>query len=171
MFSLRQFVPQEACLKCVGCCRFSALNSVWSPCLLEEEALELVDKEGIPALSITIDKKILPIAHPDGEGFVCPMLDCKDNKCQIYAARPFECRLYPFLLALRDKKALLTVDLNCPYIQDKINTDEFKEYIQYLTDFLNSPQQLKIIKENPQIIQAYEDVLNVVELKNPDAAL
>lgn len=168
---MKQFVPQEVCLKCLGCCRFKELNSVWSPCLLEEEALELIDKKGIPALSITIDKKIQPIAHPAGEGFICPLLDYKGNKCKIYALRPFECQLYPFLIALRDKKVLLTVDINCPYVQDKINTAAFKEYIRYLEDFLNSPAQLKILKGNPQIIQAYEEVLNVVELKNPNAAV
>lgn len=164
---IRQFVPQEVCLRCQGCCRFSEANSVWAPCLLEEEALELADKEGIPALSIAIDKKIQPVAYPGESGFFCPMLDCDSNKCRIYRQRPFECLLYPFLITLRNKKVLLTVDLNCPYVKDKINSPEFKEYVRYLEDFLNTPAQLQILKDNPQIIQAYEEVLDVVELNNP----
>lgn len=167
---IRQFVPEEVCLKCPGCCRFQEADSVWLPCLLEEEILELVDKKDAPAVSLSLDKRIMPVSLQGKEGFICPFLNIEDNKCKIYPTRPFECQLYPFLLSMRNKKALLTVDLNCPYIQDKLNSLEFKEYTQYLTDLLNSPKQLKILRENPQIIQAYAEVLDIAELKIPDAA-
>ena len=162
---IRQFVPSEACLKCLGCCRFKEADSVWSPCLLDEEVLDLIDKEGIPAASLSIDRMLQLVPNPNGEGFFCPFLKIKDNKCQIYTMRPFECQLYPFLLSMRNKKILLTVDLNCPYAKDKVNTLEFKEYTDYLTVYLNSPACLRILKDNPQILQAYEDVLDVVELQ------
>lgn len=155
---IKQFVPQEFCIKCRGCCRFKEANSVWSPCLLDEEIQELLDKKGIPAASISIDRRLQLIANPDGADFICPFLGSADNQCKIYDIRPFECRLYPFLINLRKKKALLTVDLNCPYAYEKINSREAKEYIIYLTDYLNSPQLLKMFKDNPQIIQAYEEV-------------
>lgn len=164
---IKQFVPEEVCLKCRGCCRFSESNSVWLPCLLDEEIVGLADKKGIPAVSLSLDKRIMPDALEGKEGFVCPLLNIEDNKCTIYNSRPFECQLYPFLLSLRQKKVLLTIDLNCPYIQDKINTQELKEYTRYLTDLLNSSQQLKLLKDNPQIIQAYAEVLDVIELKIP----
>ena len=164
---IEQFVPEEFCLKCFGCCRFSEANSVWLPCLLEEEILELIDRKDLPAISLSLDKRIMPVALHGNDSFICPLLNSADNKCKIYATRPFECQLYPFLLSLRNKKVLLTVDLNCPYVKDKINSAEFKEYAQYLTDFFNSPKQLKVLKDNPQIIQAYAEVLDVVELKDP----
>ena len=162
---IKQFVPSEVCLKCLGCCRFKETDSVWSPCLLDEEVLNLIDKEGIPAASLSIDRILQLVPNPNGEGFFCPFLKIEDNKCQIYAMRPLECQLYPFLISLRHKKVLLTVDLNCPYVKDKLNTPEFKEYTDYLAAYLNSPAQLRILKENPQILQAYEDVLDVVELE------
>ncbi len=162
---IKQFVAEEVCLKCQGCCRFAESNSVWLPCLLEEETLELVDKKDIPGVSLSLDKRLMPVAIEAKEGFFCPFLSIHDNKCKIYSSRPFECQLYPFLLSMRDKKVQLTVDLNCPYIQDKIKSIEFKEYIQYLTETLNSSKQLKILKDNPQLIQAYAEVLDVVELK------
>jgi len=162
---IRQFVPSEVCLKCLGCCRFKEADSVWSPCLLDEEVLNLIDKKGIPAASLSIDRMLQLVPNPNGEGFFCPFLKIEDNKCQIYAMRPLECQLYPFLISLRHKKVLLTVDLNCPYVKDKLNTPEFKEYTDYLAAYLNSPAQLRILKENPQILQAYEDVLDVVELE------
>ncbi len=164
---IKQFVPQEFCIKCRGCCRFKEANSVWSPCLLDEEIQELLDKKGIPAVSISIDRRLRLIANPDGADFICPFLGSADNKCKIYDIRPFECQLYPFLINLRKGKVLLTVDLNCPYVFEKINSQEAKDYIIYLTDYLNSPQVLKMLKDNPQLIQAYEEVREVAEINLP----
>jgi len=165
---IRQFVPQEFCLNCRGCCRFKEANSVWLPCLLEEEILDLIDKPGIPAVSISVEKKIVPVANPSGEGFFCPFLDGVENKCKIYAFRPFECQLYPFLINLRGKKVVLTLDLNCPYIEKSLKSPALKEYTEYLAAYLNSPARIKLLKDNPQVIQAYEEVIDLVELKNPD---
>jgi len=165
---IKQFVPSEVCLRCQGCCRFSEELSVWAPCLLDEEIQDFVDNKDIPAVSLSLDKRIPPVPNPKGEGFICPLLNIDDNKCRIYGLRPFECQLYPFLITLRNKKVLLTVDLNCTYVREKVNTKEFKDYADYLTDFLNSPAQLTLLKDNPHILQAYEEVLDVVELKLPD---
>jgi Fe-S-cluster containining protein len=167
---MKQFVPSEFCLKCQGCCRFRDENSVWAPCLLDEEIVDFADNKDIPAVSVSLDKRLLLIPNPKGEGFICPFLNISDNKCKIYAIRPFECQLYPFLLNLRGKKIILTVDLNCPYVKEKMNTPEFKEYVEYLTAFLNSPDQLEILKDNPHILQAYEEVREIVELNFPDTA-
>ena len=164
---IKQFVPQEFCLKCRGCCRFKEADSIWSPCLLDEEIQELADKEGVPAASISVDRRLQPVANPDGEGFICPFLGSADNQCRIYNLRPFECQLYPFLINLRRDKVLLSVDLNCPYVYEKIGTPLAKEYIIYLTAYLNSPKMLKVLKDNPQIIQAYEEVREIVELNLP----
>lgn len=164
MKMIKQFIPQEVCLKCQGCCRFSQETSLWLPCLLDEEIQDLLGRD-IPPASISIDKKIQLVPHPGGDGFICPFLDITANKCKIYASHFFECQLYPFLIALQGKKVLLTIDLNCLYIREKINTKELKDYTQELVDFLNTPAQLEILKDNPQIIQVYEEVLEVVELK------
>lgn len=165
---IKQFVPEEFCLKCQGCCRFKEDNSVWSPCLLDEEIQALIDRKDLPAVSIFGDRRLHPVAHPAGENFICPFLEVQDNKCKIYPQRPFECQLYPFLLNLRKGKVLLTVDLNCPYVYEKINTPQAQEYIVYLTQLLNTPKMIKLLKENPQIISAYEEVREVAELNLPD---
>ena len=167
---IKQFIPSQVCLKCQGCCRFKEENSVWSPCLLDEEILSLIDKKGIPAAALSIDHRLKLVPSPSQEGFLCPFLGRADNKCQIYHMRPLECQLYPFLLSMRNKKVLLTVDLNCPYAREKINTAEFKEYTVYLAKYMNSSKQLGMLKDNPQILTAYEDVLDVVELKLGDAS-
>lgn len=163
---IKQIVPQEVCLKCRGCCRFKKTDSVWSPCLLDEEIQDLLDKKTPPAC-ISSDKKLLPTPDPQGGAFVCPFLDAEDNKCKIYGFRPFECQLYPFLINLRGGKVILTLDLNCPYVREHLKNDEFRKYTGYLITFLNSSTQLKILKSNPQIIQAYEEVLDIIELDLP----
>jgi len=163
---IKQIIPQEYCLKCKGCCRFREMKSAWSPCLLDEEIQELLDKR-IPPACISSDKRLLPIPNPQEECFICPFLDVKENKCTIYGFRPFECQLYPFLINLRHGKVILTLDLNCPYVTGHLKESDFKKYTEYLIVLLNSPFQLRILKDNPQIIQAYEEVLDIVELELP----
>jgi len=161
---INQFIPQEVCLKCRGCCRFKDADSVWVPCLLDEEMQDLLDKDIPPAL-ISINRRIRPIPDPAQDGFICAFLSPSDNKCKIYESRPLECRLYPFLINLRDNKVYLTIDLNCPYVKENLKTEKFKEYAEYLAAFLNAPKQVRVLKDNPQIIQAYEEVLDILELK------
>lgn len=165
LFRLKQLVPQEFCLKCQGCCRFKEAESVWLPCLLDEEIQNLLDRKEIPSVSISAERRIQPLPNPKAEGFICPFLDAAQNQCKIYDFRPFECQLYPFLISMHGQKILLTVDLNCPYVKDNLNTKEFKEYTGYLANFLNSPKQRAILKDNPQIIQAYAEVLELIELE------
>lgn len=134
---------------------------------MDEEIQQLLDRKDILPACISIDRRLQPIPNPGGADFICPFLDPQGNKCRIYGMRPFECQLYPFLINLRKGKVLLTVDLNCPYVEKTINSSQSKNYIAYLCDFLNSPEQLKLLKDNPQIIQAYEEVREVAELSLP----
>ena len=105
---IKQFVPQEYCLKCQGCCRFREQDSVWLPCLMDEEIQGLLE-QNIPPAAISMARKIQPEAHPKGDGFICAFFDLDINKCKVYNLRPFECQLYPFLINLRGKKIILTV--------------------------------------------------------------
>jgi Fe-S-cluster containining protein len=69
----------------------------------------------------TLDKRIRAVSNPSGEGFICSFLNLNDNKCKIYARRPFECQLYPFLINLKGKRIILNLDLNCQYLKEKLN--------------------------------------------------
>jgi len=172
---IQQFVPSDFCLdKCRCCCRFSQQESIWSPCLLNDE-IQVFLKNNIPPSIASQDKKMRLIPFPKQNNlnsaghmatiFVCPFLNTQDGKCKIYAFRPFECQLYPFLINCRNKKKFLAVDLGCPFVKENLDKKEFKEYMSYLAEFLNNPGQLDILKDNPQIIQVYEDALDLVELK------
>lgn len=161
---IKQFVPQEVCLKCQGCCRFSQKDSLWSPTLLHEEVQGLL-KNKIPPLFISCNNKIRLLQMSDQDNFVCSFFSQQENRCKIYLWRPFECQLYPFLINHKNKKVYLAVDLHCAFVEKELNTPQFEKYVSYLTEFLNSPSQTGLFKKNPQIIQRYPEVLNLNKLK------
>jgi len=161
---IKQIIPKDYCLGCQGCCRFSQQDSPWQPVLLDEEILELSERNIPPAL-ISREKKIRSRPYPQGDNFICSFFEPEDHKCKIYAFRPFECRLYPFLINRKAKKVFLAVDLRCPFVQENSAGKKFKAYIQYLTGFFNRPRSIGILRHNSQLIQAYSGVLNLAELK------
>jgi len=160
---IKQAIARNYCLGCHGCCRFSERDSVWLPCLLNEETQELLKKNFPPSL-ISQDKKIRSLPNPAQNNFICSFLQPKDNKCKIYAFRPFECQLYPFLINRKGDRVFLAADLRCPFVKENLESQKFKAYIRYLTNFFNNPRKIKVLKNNPQIIQIYENVLNLAEL-------
>ncbi len=164
MLTLKQFVPQYYCLKCKGCCRFSQQGSAWSPVLLSEEIEDLL-KNNFPPAVISKDKRIRSEPYSKENNFICSFFVPEDNTCKIYAFRPFECRLYPFLLKRDDDKIFLALDLRCPFVKENLESQELKEYIQYLTGLFHAPSIIKIIRHNPQVIQIYEDTLNLARIK------
>ncbi len=152
---LNQFIGKEICLKCQGCCRFAQQESIWLPQLLKDEEARIAP----------YTKKIQTAANPGQGNFTCQFLTTGDNKCKIYTIRPFECQLYPFLLNSHGKKVYLAVDLKCPYIKHGTHIEEYKKHVEYLTAFFNRPDTISTLKNNPQVIQQYEHVLDIVELR------
>ena len=161
---IKQLIPDEYCLKCLGCCRFAEQYSAWSPNLLDEDMKEL-SKNGLSPWVISSHKKIRLVLFQKENNFTCSLLGQKDNRCKIYSYRPFECQLYPFLLNKKGKKVYLAVDLNCAYAKENLETPPFKKYIRYLTQLLSRPRRLSSLKNNPQVIQEYPDALNLEQLK------
>lgn len=171
---IEQFVEEAFCLnRCRLCCRFSQRESVWSPCLLDEEIAEFA-KRHIPPSLISPHKKIRLLQFPKadtaglpshiGPIFICPFLDPEASACKIYFWRPFECKLYPFLVNRRQGKIFLAVDLGCPYIKDNLKTKRFEEYLQYLKMIFSQPILKDMLKSNPQIIQSYTEAQDLIEL-------
>ena len=161
---IRQLIPEEFCLKCKGCCRFAQLDSSWSPSLLDDDVGVLL-KHKIPPFVILPNKKIRLAWYQKEDVYTCSLLDPGDNRCRVYAWRPFECQLYPFLVNRKGKNIYLAVDEKCPFIKDLQKTQLFKAYVQYLTDCFNAPELRKILKRNPQIAQEYPGVINLISLK------
>jgi Fe-S-cluster containining protein len=160
---IQQFVAQEFCLKCKGCCRFSQSDSAWTPFVLQQELDALVDQGAPPAL-FSQKSKIQPEPHAQEEGYVCPFLQSLSNACMIYDQRPLECQLYPLLITKKDEKIFLAVDLHCPFIQERRHTPEFSTYVRLALDVLRTPIFQKTIRDNPGLAQEYPDALILGEL-------
>jgi len=163
MLRFRQFVSSGTCLKCDGCCRFAQQDTAWSPVLLDKEIDELTGKGIIPQDS-RFTKKILLKPQGNTESFICTFFNPRENKCLVFPYRPFDCRLYPFLLARRAKRIFLAVDLHCPFIKKNIKAKEFKNYITYLIKLFNGRNFSALIKNNPHIAQEYPEITILKEL-------
>jgi len=161
---IKQFIPQEFCLKCQGCCRFNQEDSIWSPCLLDEE-IEILLKHGLPPSLITPHKKIRVVSFGKENIFICALFNAEENKCKIYEFRPFECQLYPLLINRKGKEVFLAVDLKCPFVKENLQQPVFKEYAKDIADLFHSPQGQSILSSNPQIIQEYSEVMSLSEIK------
>lgn len=148
MFGIKQFISEDICLKCKGCCRFSEEDSIWQPSVLDDE-MKIISKDKVGILSQKIS------SLPFQDHFICSFFDTESNRCKIYNQRPFECRLYPFLINKTNDAIYLSVDLDCPFIKDKLDNKDCKNYINYLVSFLSLPVVSFAIKQNPHIFTDY----------------
>ncbi len=147
---IKQIIPQEFCLECQGCCRFSDPESAWKPHLLEEE------KAAVGEINIK--------ANPAQDNFICQHLELKSNKCDIYNNRPFDCRFYPFLFNRKNGRFFLSLDTNCAYVSRNGPAQQFQPGVNDLLELVRGERYLDILRRNPQLFQEYAGVLDLVEL-------
>ncbi|MFH0876995.1 MAG: YkgJ family cysteine cluster protein [Candidatus Omnitrophota bacterium] len=160
MIELEQLLTQEDCSACDGCCRYAERESVWTPLFLFDEIVELTEGNIVPTCLFTHSawrqKAAARIDLVQDEGrFFCSCFDVAQNKCKIYPHRPLDCRLYPFVLARKDKKIYLALDEKCPGAQRRSGTKEMKDYIQYLVKFFASKKTEDLLKRDPEFVQEY----------------
>jgi len=159
---LKQLVPGELCLKCDTCCRFSENGSIWGPQFSESEAKYLVENNILPpAVFMDQSKKdsnikdSLELNLIEHEScFICPCLDSSNHKCKIYKHRPFDCRLYPFLLTKKDNKFYLARDKKCPYFKSA-DRAVVEEYIDYLKKELCRKGAIDFLIQNKELFSEY----------------
>lgn len=134
--NIKQFIPQEICLKCDGCCRFNYPDTIWAP----------------------LGRKT--VSHQDY--YICEWFNPENHKCKDYENRLLDCLFYPFLLHKKMKKIYLAAHLACPYISEKINSLEFSNYAERLSNFLKSKDGKKLLKENLHICAEYDGDLKLI---------
>lgn len=160
---LPQLVTNDFCLKCKLCCRFVHRDSVWVPHLTNKDA-EVLSKDPEAHHFISRQNTIEPVPMANKDIYICPLLTGENNKCRIYDSRPFECRLYPFLINRKEGAVFLAADINCPYVEERITLPEFKAYVNYLAETLTSPDWLPLLRKNPNIIHSYTGARNLIRL-------
>ena len=165
LIGFKQFVPSLVCLSCDGCCRFKEAESIWRP----KVGLEEIGRAHQNGLA----KEIFATAMshqggaikttPCGDGHCCSFFNRDDNTCRIYEHRPFECQLYPFLLAKRDSFIYLAVHLLCPFVQGNYDTLVYAEYVQYLKEFFDQDDALSFVQRNTLLAGDYASYQGEIE--------
>lgn len=170
--SVQQMVPQEWCLACRRCCRFPATEDVQTPAF---SAIEVAWARDAGASSAWFRPAAAAPSHdvqlvPLENGYRCPALEPSTHRCQIYDARPLDCRLYPFVVT-RDatrRRLLLAVDTQCPYVQHLGPSRVIRDYGGYLAGLLNSPQGQALLASNPALAgRSREPFWTVAPLQDP----
>ena len=147
--NLKKFVPSSVCLKCEGCCRFSDAQSLWRPLVTEQEAQRLAADPH----EILFQGRLKTITR--GETPHCCFLDHQTNACTVYSRRPFECRLYPFILRQDNRGPHLAVHLLCPFVEKNRRSPDFEAYLDYLKEFFGRAEIRGFLKRNPRFFGAY----------------
>jgi len=142
MRNLNQFVTNEFCLKCRECCRFFDVS--WLPHLLDD------DKKAI-------GKDTIDLIQEDGS-LKCQFLELESYKCGIYHKRPFECKLYPFLVVKNGDNLDLTAHLGCPYIRDNMASKKFEDYCIYLRGKFSDKSIVAYLRTQKEKFHSYPAV-------------
>lgn len=153
--NLPQFVSQDACLSCDGCCRFKEQNSSWRPKVAQEELDEILHQE--------LDENGRIKAAECRGRFQCTHFCAENNTCRIYEQRPFECSLYPFLLIGEGEAVAVGVHLSCPYVQEKWQDADFKSHVEGLQRYFQQQEVLEFIQRNRSLLGDYSGCEQEVE--------
>jgi len=157
-----QFIPQKVCLSCDVCCRFKENDDFWTPKFGEHERQsELAMKIFKPEM---FDKNHHMKTIKTATGCHCQFFNTSDQTCSVYAARPFECEFYPFLLAKQNGRASVYIHLHCPYIQQTIETASFETFAAKIKEFIHKEDTLNFIRKNPALLRDYSQHADEVQL-------
>ena len=168
-----QLVPQKVCLSCQGCCRFREAESLWRPKVApaEGEARPLGRPEELDANEHKND--LTWALGQDGhiktvkvqEQNRCTFLNLGNNKCGVYSGRPFECRLYPFLLTRSGKngRVAVSVHLSCSYVQQSRHSAEFEKHVDALKAYLSGEECARFLQNNPALAVDYSEYRGEIE--------
>ena len=99
LFERHALLSSEECLRCEVCCRFPSPTSPLAPFFANEEIAGVVaggmSRGAFPPGEYgpggVVELESL------GAVFRCPLFRPESNGCRLYAERPLDCRLYPFL--------------------------------------------------------------------------
>ena len=149
MTDVPQYVPQEVCLACQGCCRFTRKDSEWQP---QVTAVDRDRPGGLKASDVDFKGRVK--TESCGKKFKCRFINEKNNHCGIYPARPLDCRLYPFLVVAGKE---VCVHLACPFVQETYDTQGFEEYVAELKKFLTKDAGVETRNALKELKHDYQD--------------
>lgn len=156
---LRQFVPSKVCLSCDGCCRFKEEQSEWRPKVTKDEIAKTKSRDLLSQIysreKIDATGHIKTVLCGKSDTHFCSFFYPENNTCSIYALRPFECRLYPFVIVKKDGQVNLTVHHHCPFVQETRSKEIFYGYVEYLEEYFRRNEVVEFLQRNPLLAGEY----------------
>ncbi len=153
---LKQFVPSSYCFQCRNCCVFESTETTWRPLMAQEEKLRSCLKS---------PDRCFDNGAVDPDGFVkmvdergkgrCAVFHDKEYVCNLYDTRPFECRIYPFMLVEKEGKPFLAAHLSCPFVNEHRHDEVFTKYTDYLINYVEQPVIKNFLSRNRVIARPY----------------
>lgn len=137
-------VTSQQCLECRGCCAFAHSGGDWSPRLTPEDASMLA---GVFPGKEWQDGEERVALVSSSRGQACFFLDEADHRCRAYGVRPYECRLYPFLLSLEDGVVRVYAHLSCPALADMLKKKDWRRSISAVRVFFQQDKTLGWVRQ------------------------
>jgi len=153
------------CLTCDVCCRFPEATSPLAPFFSNKEISAAADA-GIPRGAFP------PGEYGTGHAAMleefdsvnrCPAFRPTSNDCAIYAHRPLDCRLYPFML-MYDRKAKsvsLGLDSFCPILARKRTSRALDACAREIAEAVDGPL-LRTVVERRGVVTSWKDHIHVL---------
>ncbi|HLD88595.1 MAG TPA: YkgJ family cysteine cluster protein [Candidatus Nanoarchaeia archaeon] len=159
---MKNITEYSDCRKCSECCKFRKDEIYFAPVFANEE----FDKLGSDSEKVFFEQrgtaKQVRLAKLNDEFYVCPFYNSEKELCSIYQKRPFDCRIYPFLVAKKNGKIYLTAFRDaCPSLEKK-SEDEIVNYAENLKNWLQEEKQLRFFERNPDVIWPVDDDQTIV---------
>ena len=176
LLQVQQIVPSKTCLSCDVCCRFLDQDSFLAPIFTKAEVQRATTNGADTDLFRPMaDGQSARIRlKPHREIYICPFFEPDTSECAIYATRPLDCRIYPFVLIYNadETDVVLGVDTICPFAEVEFQTELLQQYIDDIAIYLESEATVAIIAANWSLIGPYQEtVIIVAVLRNLSRAL
>jgi uncharacterized protein len=149
-------VTSAQCLECKGCCAFAHSGGDWSPRLTPED-ISLLAGAAPERTWLNGDERVALV--PSSRGQACYFLDEGSHHCRVYAKRPYECRLYPFLLSHEDGLVRLYAHLSCPALGELFKKDDWRRRVSAVRAFFQQDKTLAWVRENARHFVDYRPFL------------
>lgn len=176
---MRQIVHHEQCQRCRECCRFRANRQDFAPIFTADELAAIRQTadtmpEFVPFKNSDniFQIRLQAAKYPDPVyPYVCPFLDEDKYACTIYDTRPFDCRVWPFIvLKLTDtgevRLAHFTGDA-CLALEEA-SMEDFGEYEAYMIRLVTSADFLEFLRQHPELIWEHHDQGKYVTIPSKD---
>ena len=149
--NIRQIIPENYCSRCNVCCRFPEATSELRPVFLNKE---IIERKYFFVFDNVRPCKINAVPFKDM--YICPHFNPEKNTCSIYKLRPFDCRLYPFMLTYnKDYTAVeLVADSKCPFVENK---NLLAAYAKEIYEYLEQEEIAEELSKNFSFINNYQD--------------